>query len=68
MELNTNDAESKCKTCGVVLCSSNYYFSYRPNIPVTRDEVFTKVCRFKKDGSPCENPLGKYDPKYDLFL
>lgn len=35
----------KCELCGVEFIDGSYRFSYRPDEPVHKDAVYTRVCR-----------------------
>jgi hypothetical protein len=35
----------KCELCGIEFIDGSYRFSYRPDQPVHKDAVYTRVCR-----------------------
>ena len=35
----------KCELCGITVVDGSYRFSYRPDQPVHKDAVYTRVCK-----------------------
>jgi len=34
----------KCDLCGITVVDGSYRFSYRPDQPISKDAVYTRVC------------------------
>ncbi len=51
----------KCELCGIIVVNGSYRFSYRPDQPVHKDAVYTRVCRSAKYAQKIREAEGEDD-------
>ena len=51
----------KCELCGIVIIDGSYRFSYRPEQPVHKDAVYTRICKSAIDAQHKREQAGETD-------
>lgn len=52
-----------CPLCGIQFIDGSYRFSYRPDRPVHKDAVYTRVCKSAIDAQKKREEAGEIDLK-----
>ncbi len=51
----------RCELCGICIVDGSYRFSYRPDQPVHKDAVYTRVCKSAIDAQQKRTEEGETD-------